>query len=574
MYMGKIDRSDADEWQEYYGFVTAVNNFKGGAFNDWWNEHPADAFLQAAIEGGVAAEGLPSQFTGLLMRDAQVDVSDNSSHQFEKVVALKMADGQEALLGCTYDRANIRRYEDSTQRIEIAWASPGRAVVTVFRLEKELDGHAKIYSADRELAKALSVSQETAREWLSTLCSISKSIWDEERAHIREASALGDGAKVSSYLQDLLSIATAMRTGSTHLLSPDTVASFNDLCRLAPGRFAQIESKHIESSWAWKCLQRLVHDRRARRQITQLPELFNALCVEHADLLASEPAPLNPNMRLMAWVEDNVRFTLFDDAEAKPVEYGCRGQCLRVEGEVGPGPAPASFLLEADSILSWHDESDDITCALSFGGCFGLDYTWAEDYGTGGRFWKELMLSPAMFSASGADSAESAAANVTEFQDLWKRGDPHGDWGGPARFTLLMVALSLSFADRFFKAGEPAANGCKVRGRAAKPEIPVNDVDEHSSESWTSDEEVDGEQEALAFSDEDNESESDEDNESGDSKLNATVQRLPGGETAKKQESEHEGGKDHKLQLNSNVDNREAPDATRRTTVIVVVDVI
>ncbi|KAJ3168168.1 hypothetical protein HDU88_001606 [Geranomyces variabilis] len=564
MSLGKIDRSDTDEWQEYYGFITAVNRFElGRSTNDWWNENPADAFLQAAIKGGAqAADGLPSHFTGLLMRDARLQSKfGNTTHQFEKVVALKMPDCQEAFLACSHVWSYLRRDERSKQLINIALALPGRSSVMVFHMDRGLD-FTEVYSADRELAKALSVSRETVRTWLSTLCSSTffteRSIWGDKNAAIHEASVLGDGDKwqVSYYLQDLLSIATALRTGISNLLSPEIAAAFNDLCRIAPGRISEnvdysetLNQSVQESSWAWQCLRRLVHDRRARRQVSQLPELYNALCVEHSDLLASEPAPPNSSLNPKAWVEANVRFTLFDDAEAERVEGGSEGQCFLVKCVVGPEPRPASFTFTAKSVDCgpfW------IKCSLSF----GVKYKCKEYSRTCGRFWHNLELSPAMFSsplekqdasgASGANSDECTDSNDNKFQDLWQRGDPHGDWGGPARFTLLMVALSLSFIDQFFKAGEPAAEIRRGLGRIAKSEQSAQaeriaaseDGDEHSSDYWTSDEEVDGEQEGLAFNNsewaalmhywEPDQSDSDEDDKGGVArqKPDAAMQRL------------------------------------------------
>ncbi|KAJ3171439.1 hypothetical protein HDU88_007518 [Geranomyces variabilis] len=553
MCVGKIDRSDDDEWNEYIGFITTVERFnrthtqlKAGTemstdkktnrdarergsdheSNDtesddegshrkstdivfdvvkqpyeWWNDSPPDALLQAAIEGGAhAAEYLPMQFTGLLMRSVEAESCDGGSNQCEKVVAFTMPDGQEALIAFFANSRYAKHGErNNWVSYRIVLALPGHTPAIVFRMDKDPEeGLCDIYSADKELAKALSVSQKDIREWLAVLCeTIEGNIW-KDAADVREASALGDGKKASSYMQGLLSVASAIRSGSTHELSSATVSALNDLWRVAPSRsrkrffldsdYHDIVDQSVQgSSWPWESLLRLVHDRRARHLVCQLPELYQALCEDHRKLLALEQAPPNLSLSTTAWVEANMPFTYFDDAEPEELEELLSGQILSVECMVGPGPRPAKLVFSADSV----NGDNCVRCSLSP----GVSYKRAAGDACSsncGRFW-HVVLSPKFFSlaSKNQDAGGKGRENV---QTLWQSGDPRGDWGGPARFTLLMLALSLSFADRFFKINAPAAEDYKlptVTSQSEKGErTEANESgDEHSSEYWTSDEE-------------------------------------------------------------------------------------
>ncbi|KAJ3151453.1 hypothetical protein HDU89_001895 [Geranomyces variabilis] len=531
MCVGKIDRSDDDEWNEQGGSDHVSNDTDSDqdltdeGFHrkstdivsdvveqpyEWWNDSPPDALLQAAIEGGAhAAQGLPLQFTGLPMRNVEASSRDDSSRQFEKVVAFTMPDGQEALIASFVSSCHSTHDEGGdVVSYRIVLALPGHTPAVVLCMDKNSveEEPCDIYSADKGLAKLLSVSQEDTREWLPVLCATDGDIW-EDAADVREASALGDGKKASSYMQGLLSVASAIRSGSTEELSSATVGALNDLWRIAPKRSrkrsrADYDNRDIVdqsvrgSSWAWESLLRLVHDRRARRQVSQLPELYQALCEDHCELLALEQAPPNPTLSTTAWVEANMRFTYFDDAEPEELEEGLRGQILSVGCVVGPGPRSAKLVFTADSVSSHQQReyrnTDHVKCSLSP----GLSYKLASEdecSSNCGKFW-HVVLSPAKFSSLASKNQDAGGKGRENVQTLWQRGDPRGDWGGPARFTLLMLALSLSFADHFFKINAPAAEGCKphtVTSRSEKADKrEANESgDEHSSEYWTSDEE-------------------------------------------------------------------------------------
>ncbi|KAI8591498.1 hypothetical protein BDZ88DRAFT_39648 [Geranomyces variabilis] len=291
MCVGKIDRSDDDEWNEYIGFITTVERFNrthnqlkastemstdvktnrdaregrsdhessDTEFDDegfhrkssdivsdvvrqpyeWWNDSPPDALLQATIEGGAhAAEFLPLQFTGLLMRSVEAESCDGGSNQCEKVVAFTKPDGQEALIAFFANSRYAKHGErNNWVSYRIVLALPGHTPAIVFRMDKDPEeGLCDIYSADKELANVLSVSQKDIREWLAALCeTIEGDIW-KDAANIREVSALWDGKKASSYMQGMLSVASAIRSGSTDELSPATVSALNDLWRVAPSR--------------------------------------------------------------------------------------------------------------------------------------------------------------------------------------------------------------------------------------------------------------------------------------------------------------------------------------------------
>ncbi|KAJ3164935.1 hypothetical protein HDU88_004916 [Geranomyces variabilis] len=418
------------------------------------------------------------------------------------VVALTLASGAKAVIGSfiTLDNDEYDEY-DQDHHVEIVAKLSGCDPCVVYESE---ENNLVIYTAQAQLAEELNVPAASVQKWFWEVGQFGCSRALTCDARINVATRLGDGPSVSSEMIKMVNWVDAHERGDLKICSTEMVAELRNVRRmvanqpkattivgmkLPPGCIAPAATGYRAPPWAlkdniivpWPSLLRFVTDRRARWDSRYFVEVYDSLCAEYQDMLSSEPAARNPDA-VGAWMNDHVLFKKYNvtvSNEHMP------GEDLLVQFRVGTSRNAPDFQFKSRWVFEFprSDAAKKHPCELNHWVSTLSPNGWAtnEDFvpfisflssdkhkESEDRFWRDLRFAH----QSVQNQAVRNPFNMLELQnainmqarsdgmgtpllskddvearmmDVWRRADPHGEWGGPRRFSLLVIALTMSF---------------------------------------------------------------------------------------------------------------------------------
>ncbi|KAJ3185145.1 hypothetical protein HDU87_002712 [Geranomyces variabilis] len=476
------------EWEDYYRL------FEGDALF----HSPAEA-AEAVIKGLTeAASELPSeQFAGIFhqSRDVLVPYNDGDMHlcysrlERKSVVALTLPSGVKAVFGSfiTLSNSQSKEYKDQSHNVEIVAELSGCDPCVVYHLNKPAEDGIGIYTAEAHLAQALNCPTATVRKWFHKLGQLdwstsSESLTSDAISNV--AASLGDGPSVSYEMSKMLNWAKAYERGDSKIFSTEMIAELRNVRQMvinqpeatlsapviwslrfqpavsahqtkASGRSPKREAKDNRII-PWRSLLNFVTDRRARWDSRYFAKVYDLLCAETQDILSSEPAARNADAA-GAWMQNHVLFTKHD-VHVRDAQQGEMPETsISTRFRVGTGHDAPSFVFHSFShfrqrysnakshlnslqVLSAEPGMSMMRTIRRF-----ADYEASDkDKECKPCFWQDLRFA---HQGTGYQSSDRVSQSEVEarMMDVWRRADPQGEWGGPWRFGLLVVALSMSF---------------------------------------------------------------------------------------------------------------------------------
>ncbi|KAJ3166194.1 hypothetical protein HDU88_003417 [Geranomyces variabilis] len=436
------ERLPEDAFSMYVEFLTGIRTAQENCYAiDSKLYEKAQQFSTACMwanyfaVGAVCGTHLPSGWMGVFCLPAYKSTGyddgthyELTTHQSSVVVPLAAGDmllGFYSLEGMLFGR---RIHDDRANRYicEISAQIPGHNPVVFYRHEKDAYADDKMYSAVKILAKTLGMEEETIRRWVFVCF---------HKYELRDAPAaqnLWPGPEILHIPKAILKPATKC-TG----LSPVILDSMS--------RLRQADRyRHTEGLWLPIC--RITQHARAASRLIALPLLYSALCIQFSEQLQMEPVASIIDVE--AWATNTFTFKYeAGDGLVDMEDFEFEGRPLSVEFARRRNGSSAEFPtidLSADDTPG----NREYECELKFRSprehkfhgptflrydCHKLDIDFDQWWLNLSDRWWEPRFS----------FKDETTRTVT--MDLWTRLDPDAEWGGPQRFTLMLVAMSLCF---------------------------------------------------------------------------------------------------------------------------------